>query len=328
MNWPPAKHIRRIAVVRVSSLGDVVLCEPVVRAVADRYPDAMLTFVTRAAYHAVFDGHPQVGGVATLDVARAADFDLVVDLHGRWETRRWALGARHRVTWQKRDFVDLVGAAFRRPIRARAGEADAQTMRMLADLGLPAAAGGLAARIRPTDSAPCGRRGVLLPGGPWATKRWPLPRWLELAQRLGALGRTCVALGGPGDEAVLDALRAAGVDALPADLELRSAAAHLAGAPWVVGHDSGLTHVAAALGRPTVVLFGPTRVSRWAPRGPHVRVVSMELPCSPCSDYGQRACPLGARRCLDELPAVSVVEALLALTSVSGSPELIAERAE
>jgi len=95
-----------------------------------------------------------------------------------------------------------------------------------------------------------------------------------------------------------------------------------------VGHDSGLTHVAAALGRPTIVLFGPTRVSRWAPRGPHVRVVSTGLPCAPCSDYGQRVCPLGARRCLDELPAVSVVDALLALTSVSGSPELIAERAE
>jgi len=326
--WPDPEDVRRVAIVRLSSLGDVVLSEPVVRAIAARYPSAQVAFVTRAPYHALYKGHPRVHAVTTLEAAQGAHFDLVVDLHARWDTRRWAWGARHRVTWQKRDILDAVGAALRRPMRPRAGESDAQTARMLADLDLPVPDGGLGARVTHLSGAVFANQGVLLPGGQWATKRWPLGRWTDLADAFRAQGHSVIAMGGPGDEAVLAALSAAGVPILPSTLSIAEAATHLAGAQWVVGNDSGLTHLAAALGRPTVVVFGPTRVSRWAPLGTHVRTVSRGLACAPCSDYGQRACSLATRLCLDDLTVAQVVEAWATLTSMSGSPELIAERAE
>ena len=100
VKWPAPDRVRSVAVVRLSSLGDVVLCEPVVRALSARYPTAEVTFVTRAAYHAVFDAHPNVRAVLTLEAARAEDYDLVVDLHARWETRRWARGARFAIRWR------------------------------------------------------------------------------------------------------------------------------------------------------------------------------------------------------------------------------------
>lgn len=328
MKWPAPDRVRSVAVVRLSSLGDVVLCEPVVRALSARYPAAEVTFVTRAAYHAVFDAHPNVRAVATLEVARAEDYDLVVDLHGRWETRRWARGARRRVTWEKRDLIDLLGAVLRQPIRARAGQADGQSARMVSDLELPMPEGGLGARLMPPNTSVPAAYGILLPGAKWSTKRWPLARWIEAGALLTEQGRASIAMGGPGDEAALEALQAAGVPTLPAHLTLREVTPLLAGARWVVGHDSGLTHLSAALGRPTVVVFGPTRASRWAPIGPHVRVVSRGLACSPCSDFGQRSCPLERRICLDDLPVRQVVDALLALTSMSGRSEEIAERME
>jgi heptosyltransferase-2 len=78
----------------------------------------------------------------------------------------------------------------------------------------------------------------------------------------------------------------------------------------VVSNDSGPAHLASALGRPLVVLFGPTSPGRWAPPGDIVRVVSRTLDCSPCSNHGGRRCPIGTHACLEGLE----VEVVLAAT--------------
>jgi heptosyltransferase-2 len=77
----------------------------------------------------------------------------------------------------------------------------------------------------------------------------------------------------------------------------------------VVSNDSGPAHLAAALGRPLVVLFGPTAASRWAPRGKAVRVLSENLSCSPCSNHGGDRCPIGTHACLEGIPVMRVFEA-------------------
>ena len=76
----------------------------------------------------------------------------------------------------------------------------------------------------------------------------------------------------------------------------------------VVSNDSGPAHLAAALGRPLVVLFGPTAPGRWAPTGPAVRVLYENLPCSPCSNHGSSRCPLGTHACLEAISTSKVLE--------------------
>ena len=106
-----------------------------------------------------------------------------------------------------------------------------------------------------------------------------------MADELSRRGIPVVLAEGPADEAqARDVLDLCAVKpAVIGGQELLRMAGILAHATLFIGHDSGLTHLAAALNVPTVGLFGPTDAGRWAPRGPSVRVLSGP-PCQ-CKDW-------------------------------------------
>jgi ADP-heptose:LPS heptosyltransferase len=81
----------------------------------------------------------------------------------------------------------------------------------------------------------------------------------------------------------------------------------------LVSGDSGLLHMAVGLGKPTVSLFGPGSVAKWAPRGPGHIVLTKNLPCSPCTRFGYTPrCPRGAE-CLQSITVEEVAEAVFKL---------------
>lgn len=110
-------------------------------------------------------------------------------------------------------------------------------------------------------------------------------------------------VGGPADEAAVRRVRDSGIQDIPVILgrDLTTIATVLSGARLFVGHDSGLTHLAAVLKVPTVAVFGPTDPRQWAPLGRHVSVVTGP-PCH-CSNWEEvRGC--AAKPCLSVLPEV------------------------
>ena len=120
---------------------------------------------------------------------------------------------------------------------------------------------------------------ALHPGSGSPRKNWPRANWLALGAWL--LARTpqprLLLIGGEADHAQLDTLAAAwrGAPVLPArDLPLPHLAALLARCRLFLGHDSGISHLAAAAGAPCVLLFGPTDPVVWAPANPHVSIVA------------------------------------------------------
>ncbi len=110
---------------------------------------------------------------------------------------------------------------------------------------------------------------VLLPGSSHQPdKRYPTVAYAEVARRLLAQGVTPAMLGGPGDEAVVSVLaQVEGVRLAPVAVPVDFAAAVLAVCDVAIGNDSGLTHLAAVVGCPTVALYGPTDPARTAPVG-------------------------------------------------------------
>jgi len=92
------------------------------------------------------------------------------------------------------------------------------------------------------------------------------------------------------------------------NLNLAQVAALLCRADLYLGNDSGITHLAAAVGAPTVALFGPSDPRRWAPRGPTVRLLSLDVACSPCDLDVMKSCP--HRKCLTEFLPEKVIGAL------------------
>jgi len=159
----------------------------------------------------------------------------------------------------------------------------------------------------PQDIAPV----VFCPGAEYGpAKRWPARHFAVLAQKVDA-GRTAVWLLGSAKDAAVgeEITRLSGGAALNlcGRTSLEQAIDLIAGARAVVTNDSGLMHVAAALDRPLVALYGSSSPAYTPPLSPRATILSLGLGCSPCF---KRECPLGHLRCLEDLTPERVLAAL------------------
>ena len=156
-----------------------------------------------------------------------------------------------------------------------------------------------------------GRIAAFAPGAVGPSKRWPAGYYAEAARRLVAEGFSVWVLGGPGETALAAEIAAGSThvhDLTGADL--RNAILALAAADVAVSNDSGLLHVAAALGTPSIGIFGPTSAWHWAPLNPLAAVIETEtrVACRPCH---KPTCRYGHHRCMREIPPERVVAAAL-----------------
>jgi heptosyltransferase-2 len=162
----------------------------------------------------------------------------------------------------------------------------------------------------------------LCPGAEYGpAKRWPAAYFAEVAQRKLAEGWQVWLFGSHKDEAITQEIQTlthnrcldlGGRTALGEAIDL------LARADAVLTNDSGLMHVAAALGRPVIALFGSSDPHHTPPLSARAQVLSLNLSCSPCF---RRVCPLGHTRCLTELAPAEVLTALASCPSPG--PDLI-----
>ncbi len=152
---------------------------------------------------------------------------------------------------------------------------------------------------------------ALCPGAEFGpAKRWPSVHFAQVASYASAQGHQVWLVGSPKDAGIcaeVEAQSPAGVVNLAGRTTLLEAVDLLSRADRVVSNDSGLMHVASALGRPVVGVFGSTSTTFTPPLGERARTVSLGIECSPCF---QRECPLGHLRCLNDLPARRVIELL------------------
>jgi heptosyltransferase-2 len=156
---------------------------------------------------------------------------------------------------------------------------------------------------------------VLAPGALYGpAKRWPAARFVEIARRCIARGDVVAVCGSAADREVCDAVaREAGPPArsLAGRTDLATQTGLLAESGLAVCNDSGLAHLAAATGTPTVALFGSTSSAWTAPLGPRVRVVQRAPVCSPCF---QRSCAIGYV-CLERIEVDAVWRAALEIAA-------------
>ena len=137
-------------------------------------------------------------------------------------------------------------------------------------------------------------------GATHESKRWPIERFAALVADLTADGRAVSVIGGPGeDELMAIAAADSGADLWDPTRPLDELAQLLHSCAVLAGNDSGLLHLAEAVGTPVVALFGPT-VKAWGyfPWRSRSRVLEHELDCRPCSKMGERPCRLPEKLCL------------------------------
>ena len=147
-----------------------------------------------------------------------------------------------------------------------------------------------------------------------SAKEWPREHFAAFAKIIrDRTGARALVVGGPGEAdacAEVESLSGGSAVSLAGKTTLPQLAGVLSLAKGYVGNDSGASHLAAAVGTPSVVLFGSTKMTHTAPVGKRVSLINLHLDCAPCM---KRVCPLGHRNCLRGITPETAADALAGL---------------
>lgn len=333
----------RVLVTRLDYLGDVVLSLPLVDALRARWPGVEVDYLTRRPAADLLRGDARFARVwplerskrsvlAVVRALRSRRYRAVIDLYSNprsaWIT--WLTGAPLRIGGNRRGRRHLYTHPITVP-RAIRRVTDV-FMQYGVPLGIEAAvpapkpslaiardeAGAADALLSHVTGKP--RIGIH-PGGKWSVKRWPTEKFVELIEVIEKeLGGRAVVFTGPGEAEHTEHLRGrvskdtAFLDVLP----IRTAAAVISRLDAMVACDGGIMHVAAAVGTPTVGIFGSSEPAVWFPYdgAARFRAAFIDVECRPCHRH---ECPLGHTRCLNELSAVLVARCVSDVLNAAGS---------
>ena len=332
-----ARDSSPILIVPYFWIGDFVRCHSVVRVLRQRYPDRPIDVLSSALCAPLTDYMPGLRKVIVADLPRSRlALSQQRALAARLRQERYGTALIMPRTWKAALAPFLAG------IPERTGFIGEARYVLLNDIRpgekkLPRMVDRCCALALPPDAAippdwplpelkvsaeqvkawrkqrglDAERRPVvaLAPGAVGPSKRWPKESYATLARRLLADGFAVWILGGPSEKGL--AIDIVG-DSQACDLtgtDLRDAILALAGAAAAISNDSGLLHVAAALGTPSIGIFGPTSPWHWAPLNPLSATIqtASALPCRPCH---KPVCRLGHHRCMTDIAPEQVHSAV------------------
>jgi lipopolysaccharide heptosyltransferase II len=323
-------------------MGDVLLTTPCLRAIRRRWPGARISFVVKEQFAGLLAGNPHLdeliafpagGGLAGLlalaRTLRPRRWDLLLDLHNSLRTRllRRLVPAARKIVYSKQIVRRSLLIYLRADLYGRhALSVPERYAAPLAPLGV--SLDGLPCELYPDGPA----RGLFLekisarwpsgadflavaPGSAWPVKCWLPERFAAAARALAEKhGLKVLLLGGRAERDICTLVeKLIGADLclnLAGDLPLMASAAAVAASRLLLSNDTGLMHVATAVGTPVAAVFGPTthHLGYFPYRAPS-RVVETALRCRPCTHNGRRRCPLGHFRCMRRVKVEQVVRA-------------------
>ena len=332
---------RKLLVVGPSWVGDMVLAQALYKLLHERYADPVIDVVAPAWSLPLLERMPEVERGIELAVRHG---ELGLGKRMRLARRLAGEGYERAIVLPRSFKAALVPFLARVPVRtgyrgeARVGLINDmrpfdpnvldQTVKRFAALGLeageplpatlPAPAltphregfAALAARLGLTEGSPAV---ALMPGAEYGpAKRWPIERFAQLGARLADAGLEVRVLGSEKERELGDAIeRADGrgrIRNLCGETRLEEAVDVLAACAAAVTNDSGLMHVAAAVGTHVVAIYGSSSPDFTPPMTSTKTIVRLGLDCSPCFE---RTCPLGHLRCLREIGVDGVLAATL-----------------
>jgi lipopolysaccharide heptosyltransferase I len=365
------REFRRILLIKLSAVGDVVHTVPVLNKLRRRYPKAQIDWLMIPAIAELLRHHSSISNVLLFDRERwsapwsilgnlsrlaadlrACDYDLVVDVHGQLRTAvlTFATGAPVRIGFPRprAEMWTASGRTFPANTRKHAWKGareaswlaythfipvptldrhavdrylgvgpmlglDEETPDFSFAIPLPAQEridnriAGVLRRDRPDGrSAPLV---TMAPGTVWETKHWRGEGFAEVARHFMRKGFAVILAGSKRERAVCDEVAGAAPGSLnlAGETTLSELAALIHRATLCVTNDSGPMHLAVALNRPVVSIFGPTDEIWIGPYGRDNAVVRARLPCAPCYLRVLSRCPHD-HACMRNVSAQSVID--------------------
>lgn len=333
--------VDKILIIRLSSLGDIVLTTPVIAALKVEFPESKIYFLTKARYSDLLKADPRIFAVVEFDPEgkhkgvkgflkliselRSHDFDLLVDLHGNIRSFfvRHLVPCRKRLKYPKKWMVRflMVHCKFiqTKPIHTVDSyleilsrlqiKIEKKNPRIFPDHHDTKFAGNflLEHGVKKDD--------ILLgvhPGARWDTKRWDHEKFTQVCRILiDGLNAKVVLMGEDREEEIIRKIKSSlpAMKVIPSvGLTLGELAALIARCDCIISNDSGPMHLASALGVPVVAIFGPTHPKLgFAPLGPASVTLCADVECSPCSLHGKKKCSKESRTCMDLIKPEMVI---------------------
>jgi lipopolysaccharide heptosyltransferase II len=331
MNTP-----NKILVLRFSSIGDIVLSTPLLRALRTKFPKSQIDYVTRKEYAELVRSNQNINYTYEFDTANGLNglralkkrikgegYDLLVDIHGSLRSRyvRAFVGPAHVVIVNKREKERTALVKHKKDLYSDVVPVSQRYIEPVEPLGVIDDGKGLELHI--PDEILFGVSGKmaglklnqyekvvgLCPTARHHTKCWPRERFIELALRCTRdRGAKVLLFGGKADTDYCDSMAKAidgtgRASSLSGQFSLLETAAAMDFCDVIVTNDSGLMHIAEARQRNLVAIFGSTvRQFGFFPQNKNSIVIEREgLYCRPCSHIGRSSCPEKHFRCMNEI---------------------------
>jgi heptosyltransferase III len=349
----PATDRRRVLVISLRRIGDVLLTTPLIRSLRHAWPDAQIDVLAFAGTTGIVKGNPDInrtiamparptfGETAKLVARLWKRYDLAVSTQTGDRPTMFALTSGQTHVGLVNPQQGGLSAVFKRRALGHSTLFSTdihrveQMLRIADTLGIPRVAEVVCPAAASAEHITSGRRYAVIHAAPmFRYKQWTAHGWRALADALVQRGLSVVAIRGPDAaerkylESVWQGITTVHQAAWPETVSL------LSGAQVYVGPDTAVSHLAAATGCPTVALFGPMDPRVWGPwpvgglttpwrargkiqRNGNVWIVQNPLPCLPCTFEGCERHIDSYSRCLDEL---SPDEVLIAVDEALKTP--------
>ncbi len=310
----------KVLILRFSSIGDIVLTTPVIRCLKKQLPSVEIHFATKTSFKSIIQNNPYVDKIHLLetstgrliDALKTENFDVVIDLHSNLRTRRikWALKTKN-VTFDKLNIRKWLYVNWKWKIMPAIHIVE-RYLATVKQLGVQNDNEGLDYFIPAKDIVDIHsfpqefHRGyiAIAIGAQHATKRLPEAKLIEL---VGKISLPIVLLGGKEDSTVAAKLvscfpdNKAIVNACGA-YNLNQSASIVQQCLYLYTHDTGLMHIASALKKKIVSIWGNTvpAFGMYPYKTEHINWQVADLYCRPCSKIGYKNCPKKHFRCMNE----------------------------
>lgn len=337
----------KILVVRLSSIGDIILTTPLLRSLKNAFPDARITFVIKKQFEELLAFCPYIDELVTFDKKKGfgglnklktylgnQHFDLFLDIHKNWRSRylRYGLHAKSIRSYRKLIFKRTLLIWFKINLYGKVKPVYERYFDSVKDLGLKY--DGQGTEIHTADSISKKVREILAgkgydftkplviicPSANHYNKRWNPSGFVVTAQHLIREKSAFVVVHGGVEDTKLcsEISNSIGHQAcsLAGSLSLAESASLLQFSRLVIANDTGLLHMAQSQKRPVIGIYGPTtRELGYFPIEKDSTVIEIPVSCRPCTHNGLESCPKKHFRCMNEITPEMVIQAALSYLS-------------
>lgn len=333
--------------IRLSSIGDIILTTPLLRNLKRTYPEAEIDFVVKKKFQEILYGNPNISNIIPFDDKNGLSelrrikkaivqkkYDWLLDIHKNLRSvyLRTCSGAKKRFRYKKEMIRRFLLIRFKLNYYQTIVPIYRRYMIELESFGIHDDAKGLDIYVDPiAKERVTGRWGSffekfpllvgLVPGAGYATKRWLPEGFARVGERLmRENGAGIILFGGPDDlalhEEILNRMNGEAL-ALAGKTSLQESIAAMTFCTCIISNDTGLMHVAVALKKKLVAIFGATteELGFFPCAKEQIILQNNGLSCRPCTHIGSDGCPKAHFKCMEEISAEDVYRAATKLST-------------